>query len=355
MKIQININGKALRLVLSRRWLVALALVAMLGTVFAATVTKPHADFTSGTVISSSAVNDNFDMLYSALSNQMYGVTVYGTDGNVGIRHNTPTSRLHIADRGISSSYDSKSGMINAVTAGGNSLLFGHNNGGYTCSLGAFSGSGVPFLSFFSYHDAKVANQLLRSGTQMPGMISYAFDSGSYVFQTAAAGTADSVISSLNTSMIITPSGVGIMAGNNGYGLYVNGSLAVNSGTTLKTGTLSWTTLSDGRLKDVGSEYSAGLDEVMRLKPVHFRYKKDNPLKASSKEQYIGFVAQDVQKVIPEAVSKMKDGYLRLQADPIFWAMLNSIKQLKNENDTLKARLGSLEKRLAALERKSVW
>ena len=31
--------------------------------------------------------------------------------------------------------------------------------------------------------------------------------------------------------------------------------------------------------------------------------------------------------------------------DPIIWAMLNSIKELKAENDALKARVGELERR----------
>jgi hypothetical protein len=38
-------------------------------------------------------------------------------------------------------------------------------------------------------------------------------------------------------------------------------------------------------------------------------------------------VAQDVQKLIPEAVSADNQGYLIVNNDPILWAMLNAIKE----------------------------
>ena len=45
----------------------------------------------------------------------------------------------------------------------------------------------------------------------------------------------------------------------------------------------------------------------------------------------LGFVAQDVQKIIPEAVTENSKGYLLVNNDPILWAMLNAIKQQQRE------------------------
>ena len=57
--------------------------------------------------------------------------------------------------------------------------------------------------------------------------------------------------------------------------------------------------------------------------------------------------------MIPEAIDS-SGTYLSLHADPIYWAMLNSIKELKVENDALKAELAerdeALEVRIAQLE-----
>ena len=53
-------------------------------------------------------------------------------------------------------------------------------------------------------------------------------------------------------------------------------------------------------------------------------------------QEHIGFVAQEVEKVIPEAVSRNSRGYLLLNNDPILWTMLNAIKQQQAEIEALK-------------------
>ena len=53
-------------------------------------------------------------------------------------------------------------------------------------------------------------------------------------------------------------------------------------------------------------------------------------------QEHIGFVAQEVEKVIPEAVSRNSRGYLLANNDPILWTMLNAIKQQQAEIEALK-------------------
>jgi FtsZ-binding cell division protein ZapB len=114
-----------------------------------------------------------------------------------------------------------------------------------------------------------------------------------------------------------------------GYALVVNGTAA-------KTGGGSWSTLSDIRLKNLSVSYDKGLKEIMALQPVKFFYKEGNPRELASDEEQIGFVAQDVQKVFPEAVTEAKDGYLDFNIHAINVAVVNAIKELKTENDQLK-------------------
>jgi len=52
-------------------------------------------------------------------------------------------------------------------------------------------------------------------------------------------------------------------------------------------------------------------------------------------QEHVGFVAQDVEKVIPEAVSRNSQGYLLVNNDPILWTMLNAIKQQQAEIEAL--------------------
>ncbi len=142
-------------------------------------------------------------------------------------------------------------------------------------------------------------------------------------------------------------------AKNVGIGTTSPGSykLAVN-GTAAKPGGGFWSTFSDVRLKEIHSSYERGLSEVTRLNPINYSYRQDNDLKLPAGKQFVGLVAQEVQKVVPEAVEENSDGYLMINSDPIIWAMLNSIKELKAENDQIKTENDQLKQRLDALEQK---
>jgi hypothetical protein len=116
-------------------------------------------------------------------------------------------------------------------------------------------------------------------------------------------------------------------------GLAVFGSAQVGSlgtGTVYSSsGTLTNTNPSDKRLKDNITPITYGLNEVLQLNPVSFDWKNDN-----NKNKQFGFIAQEVQEVMPEAVI---DGeYLGLEKDAIYTALINAIKELKAEIEQLK-------------------
>ena len=143
-------------------------------------------------------------------------------------------------------------------------------------------------------------------------------------------------------------------------------------GTADKPGGGSWGTYSDRRLKNLDGNFSSGLAEIIKIKPVRYRYKDDNAMGIQDREEHVGLVAQDVQKVIPEAVTENKKGYLLVNNDPIIWTMLNAIKeqqrlirqqqaqiarlssQVKAIRVSLKAG-GRLDLRFAPSRRKSQW
>ena len=63
-------------------------------------------------------------------------------------------------------------------------------------------------------------------------------------------------------------------------------------------------------------------------------------------EQHVGQVAQEVQKVIPEAVSANNQGYLLVNNDPIIWSMLNAIKQQQQQIQWQQTRMAKLTREL---------
>lgn len=132
--------------------------------------------------------------------------------------------------------------------------------------------------------------------------------------------------------------------------------LSVN-GIADKIGGGSWGTFSDVRLKDLHGDFNAGLAAILKLHPVRYSYKQVNGMGIRDMSEHVGFVAQDVQKVIPEAVSENDKGYLLVNNDPILWTMLNAIKEQQREIAELRAQLqrkahdqANLESRLAKLE-----
>src|SRR6185295_7597781 len=99
------------------------------------------------------------------------------------------------------------------------------------------------------------------------------------------------------------------------------------NGNASKGGGGSWAVFSDERLKDIKGGFTLGLKAVMQLQPLRYVYKRDNALGIKSEGEHIGFGAQAVQKIIPEAVMKNDKGYLLVNNDPIMWTMLNAIKE----------------------------
>ena len=114
--------------------------------------------------------------------------------------------------------------------------------------------------------------------------------------------------------------------------------LSVN-GAADKPGGGSWGTFSDARLKTLHGTFDAGLSQLLKLRPIRYRYKDDNAMGIRDRDEHVGFVAQDVQRVIPEAVTENNKGYLLVNNDPILWTMLNAIKEQQREIVALRTQL----------------
>ncbi|HEJ83935.1 MAG TPA: hypothetical protein ENO25_05145, partial [Desulfobacteraceae bacterium] len=147
-----------------------------------------------------------------------------------------------------------------------------------------------------------------------------------------------------SNDMVINEAGnVGIGTTNPGYKLEVNGSAAKPDGGF-------WSNSSDERLKDITGEYGQGLNEIVRLRPITFHYKEDNPRGLPTDDEYIGFIAQEVQEVFPEAVSEGPDGYLDFNMHPVNVALVNAVKELKAENEALKAENMAMREDIARIK-----
>jgi hypothetical protein len=111
-------------------------------------------------------------------------------------------------------------------------------------------------------------------------------------------------------------------------------------------GVLTNTNPSDERLKDSIETLGWGLEEVMALRPVSFDWKNN---RTNQGRQY-GFIAQEVQSVMPELVTEFEtvDGdqtvtRLGLEKDGIYAALVKAIQEQQ-------ALITELQNKVAALE-----
>ena len=141
-------------------------------------------------------------------------------------------------------------------------------------------------------------------------------------------------------------------AGNQVLTLQATPRVLFMYGDAAKPGGGSWDTISDRRFKQNVRAYASGLNEVLKLRPVRFHYRDGVIPGVTSAREEVGFVAQEVQAVIPEAVSEGGDGYLMLQADPIHWAGINAIQELNGKLEEQRAENTELKQRLEKLERR---
>jgi hypothetical protein len=131
-------------------------------------------------------------------------------------------------------------------------------------------------------------------------------------------------------------------AGRLGIGTTAPDSPLTVNGNASKPGGGSWNSFSDRRLKNIRGKFNLGLNAVMQLQPLRYEYRPNNAMGLKSDGEHIGFSAQDVQKVIPQAVTQNDSGYLLVNNDPIIWTMLNAIKEQQKEIVELKRQIRQL-------------
>ncbi len=144
------------------------------------------------------------------------------------------------------------------------------------------------------------------------------------------------------TRMIILENGnVGINEMAPSYQFQVNGAAA-------KPGGGSWTGASDKRLKENIKQYDLGLEDVLKLNPIYYNYNGKGGID-DTETTYVGLIAQEYQKVAPDAVSTfthtemipqeedqvyktgVTEDYLAIDPSQITFMLVNSIKEQQQQ------------------------
>ena len=118
--------------------------------------------------------------------------------------------------------------------------------------------------------------------------------------------------------------------------LYYNGSKWVNSTPTEPS------FISDKKYKLEIFPISDALLKVNSIRGANFTWSDDAPSDLSGKKD-VGVIAQDIQKILPEAVEEKENGDLTVKYHRIIPLLIESIKQLSAQNNALKSRLDKIE------------
>ncbi len=108
---------------------------------------------------------------------------------------------------------------------------------------------------------------------------------------------------------------------------------------------------SDKRLKDdVKPIEFSGLEKIARLKPVSFIWKK--PVDDSMKGEQFGFVAQDVEPILPQIVQTApnEEKIKSLKYDEFIPVLTKAVQELKERNEALQAVVEKQEKEIQNLK-----
>lgn len=223
-----------------------------------------------------------------------------------------------------------------------------------------FDGDGISMKSGYITLSGAVAQQgsvAIGSSTDAHGTASFAMGTNTKTTKNYSMAIGSNLTNNLPNSLV-----VGAGRTNDSYLFLVAGNATTDAFTVNYQGICTYATSmtgsSDRRLKTNITPLEKSIDKIMKLNGVTFNWDKTVRPSAPTTLQY-GFIAQEIEKVIPELVSEDSDGYKTVNyigVIPVLTQAMQEqqkeIEQLKDENKKLNETIEALLKRVEALEKK---
>mgnify|MGYP000031076206 CR=1 FL=1 len=255
-----------------------------------------------------------------------YNLVLNPIGGNVGIGTTNPTAKLNLVGGGIRifSGFTDNSAVRpapNTSTIGNYEIRGVGGGGGATQADGGDDG----FLRLSAGGGNSTA---MQSSIDLSGYSNVADMLNNIVMRTA--GTERLRIDNVGN--------VGIGTSAPSVRLQVAGDIIANS----IAGS------SDARFKTNITPIENPLQKVLQLRGVNFDWKTNEfPARSFSESRSLGFIAQEVEKVIPEVVQteRTAEGYKSVQYDKVVALLVEAIKEQQKQIDGLKAELKKQRKK----------
>jgi hypothetical protein len=271
------------------------------------------------------------------------GNSLYYSNGNVGLGTSSPNYRLSIYDENFAYIHfmNSASG-----TGGSDGFLIGNTpGGGSPVWIWNRENSNMHFAT-------NNANRMIINADGHVSLMSYLDLNTDGIFKALSVagkqalwwdGTYFSWGYDATYNYFAKPVTIGDPANHTSYMLYVKGN-AYTTG--------SWGS-SDMRFKKNISSIDNSLHRLMKIRGASFEFRNDEFRDYQFTEgRQFGFIAQELEKEFPEVVRTESDGYKSVNYNAIIPVLLEAIKELKAENNALRASLEQLQQEVNALGKK---
>ncbi len=150
--------------------------------------------------------------------------------------------------------------------------------------------------------------------------------------------------------MNATNARVGVLTSSPGH------DFEVNSDDVAKITAGAWIGASDRRLKKDIKDYNDGLEKLMQVRPVTYRF--NGKLGFPSSEEHVGVVAQEMQEVAPYMIKSLnnkteegqQEDYLAYDPTALTYMLVNAVQEQQAIIDAQKEEIDGLQSELAQLQ-----
>ena len=281
------------------------AIVTFRNTTSANTITTPTLNVTYGSTATGATVIKKYanaplsagdtggvgyvcQLVYSSsasawmLLNPAPGVAggVTSITGGTGITASSPSGAVTLTNTGVIT-VNGNAGTVVVTPASISAMALSGSNS--VSATNTFSG-------------ANTFTQTVSSTSNIGYAVSYGGNSAFLSATSVQVGAANTGMINSGTQVVLEFGGAaGFAIDSSGNG-YVTNNFTVQYGTGYKPGGGSWAVYSDARLKDNIAPLTGALNKLLELNPVSYSWNYKN------NEPTVGFIAQEVQKVLPNSV-----------------------------------------------------
>ena len=210
------------------------------------------------------------------------------------------------------------SGYITSSSLSGYAQLGGSNSWSNSNTFG----SGTTFNGIVGVNNTMTINT--GSGG---GIVSTAYNFTS---------SANSIFWTGSEMHVLTGSTMRFFVGSSSAGFSISDVQKVGGGT--------FNSYSDRRYKQDITPYTKSVSDIVQLNPVNYRYTAEFMHSDKPSQPFVGLIAQEVQQTsFADSVTVDAQGYCVLDTNQMIYALINSVKQLSSQVQTLQAEVAALK------------